>query len=50
MEKAGGGSFGCTARKRAEDEDEDEPEDDWDMALNRYQGLPWVNFSQPDGP
>jgi hypothetical protein len=40
--EASGGRFArVTPEKRTKDENEDEH--DWDMALNTYQGLPWVS-------
>ena len=48
MEKASDGSFARITRKTAEDDDDDEDEKDWGRALNRYQGLPWVNSPPPE--
>jgi hypothetical protein len=47
MEKASGGSFALTTRKRPRTKDDDEDEEDWDMTLYTYKRGPLLAYANP---
>ena len=50
MEKASGGSFARTPKKRPRTKDDDEDEEDWDMTLKHIQASRLTLFRNPSIP